>query len=171
MTFACLQRGEQDVGRHHTQKRGDHERVVCYHHVTFGKEGNRTMKWYTFLAVGLAVLLLGMHATQMATSATSTSSKGPETVTIDSLLDKYEPVAFSHQFHTEAVDDCARCHHTPPGETLACSDCHGAPFDPEDLSKPGLKGAYHRQCLGCHRDADSGPTGCTDCHAKRPIPK
>ena len=31
--------------------------------------------------------------------------------------------------------------------------------------KPGLKAAYHLNCLGCH-EKNGGPTGCTDCHTR-----
>ncbi|MBM4372816.1 MAG: cytochrome c3 family protein, partial [Deltaproteobacteria bacterium] len=66
-------------------------------------------------------------------------------------------------------DDCETCHHhassvehTPP-----CRECHGLSSD--DLDRPGLKGAYHRQCMNCHREMGSGPMGCEDCHAKLPV--
>ncbi len=96
------------------------------------------------------------------------AEKGPEVSILSALENIYEPVAFSHDMHTLMADDCATCHHhSDPGQTLACSECHGAPFDPENLNLPGLKGAYHLQCMGCHREMDSGPVGCTECHAKK----
>ena len=125
------------------------------------------MRWYTLVLAAIIFLFVATYVGQSTFSATSTAVKGPENITLDGISNKYEPVNFSHEMHTEVVESCAKCHHTPPGETLACSDCHGPPFDPENLSKPGLKGAYHRQCIGCHRDSESGPMGCTDCHAKR----
>lgn len=75
--------------------------------------------------------------------------------------------------------DCVRCHAagTATG-VVACRDCHSAqPFSAEYLKqqsanrglyhidKPGLKAAYHQQCMGCHKDA-GGPTDCLDCHAR-----
>lgn len=36
----------------------------------------------------------------------------------------------------------------------------------EDLAQPGLKGAYHRQCLGCHTEWDRD-TQCEICHDKK----
>ena len=125
------------------------------------------MRWYTVVLAATIFLFVATYVSQSTFSAASTAAKGPENIILDGIANKYEPVNFSHEMHTEVVDGCAKCHHTPPGETLACSDCHGPPFDPENLSKPGLKGAYHRQCIGCHRDSESGPMGCTDCHAKR----
>ena len=75
-----------------------------------------------------------------------------------------------------ASPNCARCHDgVEEGESVSCSDCHAAePFGRENLEemenpeifhidKPGLKGAYHLNCVGCHQELD-GPTGCQDCH-------
>jgi hypothetical protein len=76
---------------------------------------------------------------------------------------------------------CLECH--KGGEesaTVACSDCHPVlRFSAEYLAelsanpqlyhidKPGLKGAYHRNCLRCHME-NGGPTGCQDCHKRTP---
>ena len=64
------------------------------------------------------------------------------------------------------------------GGVYACRDCHSskrfeadylAGLDGErqryHLDKPGLKGAYHHNCLGCHTE-NGGPTGCQDCHVR-----
>jgi hypothetical protein len=94
--------------------------------------------------------------------------KGPEVFVLNALEKIYEPVTFSHGMHTLVADDCVTCHHhSDSGETPACKECHGAPFDPKNLNMPGLKGAYHLQCMGCHQQTDSGPTGCTECHGKK----
>ncbi len=72
---------------------------------------------------------------------------------------------------------CARCHRAnQPADSVACRECHPANRFAADYlakleanpqlyhtGKPGLKGVYHRKCLGCHRTMD-GPTGCEDCH-------
>lgn len=93
--------------------------------------------------------------------------KGPEVSVLNTLERIYEPVTFSHDIHTMVADDCATCHHySEPGQTPACRECHGAPFDPKNLNMPGLKGAYHLQCMGCHEDM-GGPRGCLECHAKK----
>ncbi len=76
---------------------------------------------------------------------------------------------------------CRECH--KGGEksaVVACRDCHpvlrfSAEYLAElnanpqlyHLDKPGLKGAYHRNCLGCHQE-NGGPSGCQDCHARTP---
>ena len=91
----------------------------------------------------------------------------PETFTLSSLEKIYQPVVFSHAMHTEMAEECASCHHhSPAGQTPACGKCHGEPFDPQNLNMPGLKGAYHLQCMTCHRDVGA-PVGCTECHAKK----
>ena len=96
----------------------------------------------------------------------------PETITMDILINRYGSVEFSHGYHAEIADDCSSCHHhSEEGSTPACGECHepitiyhyeGAQRGPSI----GLKGAYHRQCLGCHQEMESGPVGCTDCHEK-----
>jgi len=63
---------------------------------------------------------------------------------------------------------CADCHDDmadrPP---QSCARCHAQPGEADDPSRIGLKGAYHRQCIGCHEGQlkpASAPTGCNDCH-------
>jgi hypothetical protein len=74
---------------------------------------------------------------------------------------------------------CQECHRAgEPAKVVACRDCHTVlRFSAEYLAelaanpqlyhndKPGLKGAYHRKCLGCHQE-NGGPTGCQDCHER-----
>ena len=62
---------------------------------------------------------------------------------------------------------CTYCHHfNPPGKVLACAECHEAALLRDDINKPGLKGAYHRQCLDCHRTW-SHKTDCVMCHERK----
>ncbi len=63
---------------------------------------------------------------------------------------------------------CSSCHDdmasNPP---QSCSRCHGLPNEPDDPPRIGLKGAYHRQCIGCHErqlKPASAPTECSACH-------
>jgi hypothetical protein len=97
------------------------------------------------------------------------AEKGPDVVLIDQLSRQYVPVIFAHKLHaqmTEMSGGCALCHHfNPSHRILPCRDCHSA-SNPEDLAKPSLKGAYHRQCLNCHREW-SHETECAICHAKK----
>ncbi len=63
---------------------------------------------------------------------------------------------------------CASCHEDladrPP---QSCARCHGLPNEEDFPARLGLKGAYHRQCIGCHerhmRPAPA-PTECNSCH-------
>lgn len=98
------------------------------------------------------------------------ATHGPDVIFLDQLVGLYEPVYFPHKLHADMEkmgEGCAVCHHhNPPGRILACRECHGGPSNPANLGQPGLKGAYHRQCLGCHREW-SHKTDCNVCHAKR----
>ena len=93
---------------------------------------------------------------------------GPSVVILDDLEDLYLPVPFDHQGHAQMAtmtQGCAVCHHyTPQGlEHPACRTCHEPKPVTENIRKPGLKGAYHRQCLNCHREW-TGETQCNSCH-------
>jgi len=63
---------------------------------------------------------------------------------------------------------CASCHEdmsdNPP---QSCDRCHRLPNERDAPARLGLKGAYHRQCMGCHerniRPAPA-PTECDSCH-------
>lgn len=94
----------------------------------------------------------------------------PDVIIMDLLSNIYVPVVFSHQLHAQMADmsgGCQICHHyNPPGAILDCGECHENSPKRADLSKPSLKGAYHRQCLGCHREW-SHSTDCVVCHALR----
>ena len=87
-----------------------------------------------------------------------------------------------HHHTTGAVPlepSCLQCHKGGlDGGVYACRDCHSSKRFEADylaaldgdrqryhLDKPGLKGAYHRNCLGCHTE-NGGPAGCQDCHPR-----
>ncbi|MBI5507612.1 MAG: cytochrome c3 family protein [Deltaproteobacteria bacterium] len=107
-------------------------------------------------------------------SAQSKSShdiiEAPEQILINKLADQYAGVQFNHKLHagmSEMGKGCAVCHHfCPPGKIPSCESCHEAGGRPADLRQPGLKGAYHRQCLQCHREW-SHETDCTVCHLQK----
>ncbi len=109
----------------------------------------------------------------------------PETVKIKQLSNLYEPVAFPHRkvvnaiadrisdnklsgsFHASEATICQGCHHNSPASKKPpqCSSCHGASWDASQMSKPGILGAYHQQCMGCHKQMKiEKPMGCTECH-------
>ncbi len=111
----------------------------------------------------------------------------PEQVTIDVLSEKYEAVAFPHRkivnkllenineskiatfFHGNEDVACQGCHHHSPAgqKPPLCENCHGEPFNEAELFKPGLLGAYHRQCIGCHESMQIEPTDCLGCHKEK----
>ncbi len=113
------------------------------------------------------------------------SESYPETVEINTLVDRYEASKLPHakivarldaavrasdlasRFHQDVETLCAGCHHHSPAETRPppCRACHGEAAATRDM--PGLKVAYHRQCMGCHAEMGIKAQKCTDCHAER----
>jgi len=91
----------------------------------------------------------------------------PELFVIDQISDRYGPVYFSHRLHAQMSvmsGGCENCHHfNTSGPILECNTCHESSRQREDVSRPDLKGAYHRQCMDCHREW-SHETGCNTCH-------
>jgi octaheme c-type cytochrome (tetrathionate reductase family) len=76
--------------------------------------------------------------------------------------------ALHAMFDTQLGGPCAACHDdmasNPP---QACSRCHALPNESDDPARLGLKGAYHRQCIGCHErtiQPAPTPTACNACH-------
>lgn len=93
----------------------------------------------------------------------------PGIIQLDRIKNLYEPVIFDHQNHAKMGNmgkGCLECHHySSPKDISPCWECHS---DPKTLAQPGLKGAYHRQCMGCHQNW-SHSTACENCH--KPINK
>ncbi|MBU0991569.1 MAG: cytochrome C [Proteobacteria bacterium] len=117
-----------------------------------------------------------------------TLSDIPEKVVIKKLSKKYEPAEFPHRqivkklvediktnkiaayFHAEKGTVCQGCHHNGPATLTPtrCANCHNEPFNENDMHKPGLLGAYHRQCMECHDNIGlEKPAGCTGCHKEK----
>ena len=110
----------------------------------------------------------------------------PETVVIATLVDTYEASTLPHakivgkldeknresklagRFHVDTKTLCSGCHHHSPVGTRPppCRACHSAKAD-ATRDRPGLKVAYHRQCVGCHIEMNIQKQGCTDCHSAR----
>ena len=111
----------------------------------------------------------------------------PEKVIIGDLFHQYETVEMPHRkiihslinniknnklanyFHNEKGTICLACHHNSPVTKTPprCVSCHGSPFDDKNPLRPGLKAAYHQQCMGCHREMGiekPKSTECKDCH-------
>jgi hypothetical protein len=102
---------------------------------------------------------------------TFSPEEAPNVITMNKMTEKsdlYGPVVFSHKSHAEMSGmsgGCSMCHHyNPTGRVIPCSDCHEVSRKREDISKPDLKGAYHRQCIDCHRTW-GGSVKCESCHA------
>jgi len=112
----------------------------------------------------------------------------PETVTIGVISDKFEPSKMPHRkivlsmakgmkdsplantFHATPEAMCAGCHHNAPASVTPpkCASCHAKPFETE--GKPGLKAAYHAQCMSCHTEMKlekPAATNCVACHEKK----
>jgi hypothetical protein len=98
-------------------------------------------------------------------------TEAPDTMLLREIEAEYQPVHFNHKLHAdmaEMKDSCSTCHHfSPPGQIPPCGECHQKEVNPKNLSQPGLKGAYHRQCLSCHREW-SHDTKCVVCHLPAP---
>lgn len=99
-----------------------------------------------------------------AKTVTHRTDEGPSIIVLGQPGNMYEPVTFDHRSHAgmgSMGDGCSSCHHyTPAGHVPPCTECH---LKPAKLGQPGLKGAYHRQCLGCHKKW-SGSNDCINCH-------
>lgn len=102
-----------------------------------------------------------------------TADEGPEIVEMDMIKGDYGVVIFSHKLHAEMAEmsgGCGSCHHyNTTGPVLKCITCHEPNRIREDLSKPDLEAAYHRQCLTCHRQW-SRETKCQACHINQNSP-
>jgi hypothetical protein len=113
--------------------------------------------------------ITGYHAVQEA----------PETLTLGTEGKTYGSVTFAHRKHAHMAETgkgCSGCHHYDQARPIQkCKNCHAVSRRREELSKPDLKGAMHRQCMECHRDWN--PNGaCSTCHtpksaAAAPVPK
>ena len=99
------------------------------------------------------------------------SDQGPDMVILNELEELYAPVKFSHKLHAEMANmskGCLACHHYTPTDAShpPCKECHSPEVIHEHIDQPGLKGAYHRQCMGCHREW-SHETACEACHISK----
>lgn len=114
----------------------------------------------------------------------------PETVTIGAMASEYASAALPHRrivrslesriaasglaqyFHREATTLCMGCHHNSPAtfEPPKCASCHGEAFKGLQDDRPGLKGAYHGQCIECHQAMniqEPAATDCIKCHQEK----
>ncbi len=96
--------------------------------------------------------------------------EGPNEIILTEIKvenDLYQPVKFTHRLHSEMSlmsGGCSSCHHfNPPGKIVKCITCHEPERNNQDISKPDLKGAFHRQCMGCHATWEE-KVDCKGCH-------
>ncbi len=115
--------------------------------------------------------------------------KIPDKVIIDAIAKEYAPSQFPHRkivksimeriegsemarvFHGDGRTLCMGCHHNSPlsDEPPRCASCHGQSTFTRD-GRPGLKGAYHGQCITCHQKMNIkavAATDCTKCHQEK----
>ncbi len=94
--------------------------------------------------------------------------QAPEIEVLKELSNQYLPVVFSHKVHAQMSQmsgGCGTCHHyNTVGPIQPCINCHETSRQRQDISKPDLEAAYHRQCINCHREW-SHSNNCTSCHA------
>lgn len=108
--------------------------------------------------------------------------KIPENISIGILSNDYEPSHFPHRkvvqsiikraetsemarsFHGDQAGLCMGCHHNSPKtlEPPKCASCHSK-SGPGPDGRPGLKGAYHGQCITCHQKMAVETVLATDC--------
>lgn len=99
------------------------------------------------------------------------ASKLPHRKIIMTLVNKMKDDNLANTFHSTPLTVCGSCHHNSPASQTppSCASCHGGSFKTQD-GRPGLKAAYHGQCMTCH-DAMNlekpASTDCTACHTKK----
>lgn len=135
------------------------------------------MKKHVLTLTLLAVFLsAGLLVTGGSLGGGKKEEKQKETVTIDSIQEKYGPVTLKHKAHVDKYGlKCEDCHHRiKEGEkpTKGCKSCHD--LKEKKGKKVILKNAYHKRCKGCHKEkakeAKEGkkpPTKCKECHGEK----
>ncbi len=109
----------------------------------------------------------------------------PDKVTIDLMSNQYDGVLFPHRqivralfkrmensglalyFHNSPTSVCHGCHHHSPSvDTFPkCASCHEVSENMGKHNRPGLKGAYHGQCISCHQRMGIEKPAAADCAA------
>ena len=103
-------------------------------------------------------------------------SDGPSAMLLDKIPGKYAPLDMKHDLHVNKTEKCAACHHHPEYGTgkqaiRSCETCHKVTEVATTADAlPGLKSAYHQQCMGCHKEKQQGPMKCAECHTAKEAP-
>jgi len=138
-------------------------------------------------------ILLAALSMPAAAATGMNRSDPPENVILQDI--GTTPVAFDHALHASYAA-CVECHHHTTGDTpsdpvcrgchrsatrsssVSCRECHPIDrYSPDYLEYlntttryhidiPGLKGAYHLNCIACHETIGTGPTACDACHSR-----
>lgn len=174
----------------HDKAKGARDCAGCHHQMPAGLPEDTCVRCH--VPSGEVVVAESEATGEMPAEAVVTlASRAPETVTIAGLSKMYSSVEYPHQqvldklvevtadselaAHFHGADAlCYGCHHhSPEGqEPPACGTCHTQPFDHRWPNRPGLKGAYHLQCMGCHEAMAIEPQGCaTGCHTPLEVAK
>ena len=137
-------------------------------------------------------VVISICCVPLSIASAATYEEPPESITLESLQELYEPVNFDHAMHMDSYDCsschhhtlgdeptnpiCIRCHlHPTPSTEVNCATCHlkttvSKPQQPDSTSPTPvyhidilkLKGAYHLLCVNCHQK-EAGPTECLEC--------
>jgi len=175
----------------HTAEKTRKECAGCHHHLLDMDVQSKGPKTAACAVCHSRGIKRGQSAEKISLSGMSDDSV-PEKVTIKILEKEYQPATFPHRkivqklieisnkdrmatgFHQNINTICRGCHHQSIPEAEArknkppyCRNCHALSFDVQNLNRPRLLAAYHRQCLGCHERMQLKQTGCTDCHEEK----
>lgn len=98
------------------------------------------------------------------------ASKMPHRKIVLKLMEGMKDSPLAARFHEQPQSMCSGCHHNSPAyATPKCSSCHAKAFETAD-GRPGLKAAYHQQCMDCHTKMKLEKpvaTNCVACHEKK----
>ncbi len=103
------------------------------------------------------------------------ASEFPHRKVVQAIFKKVEKSNMANAFHKDQAGLCMGCHHNSPKtlEPPKCASCHsktGPVIGNGSDGRPGLKGAYHGQCITCHQKmevASVAATDCVKCHEAR----
>ncbi len=118
--------------------------------------------WLTFGVASVAVT----HGNANSTANPVSEPRTEKWLTVNTT--EYSAIGSAADFHNimSAKISCRDCHHKSGDEIRACRDCHDVPFNPENMSKPGIKAAIHERCMQCHKEVFRNPDSCKSCHTK-----
>ena len=177
------------AGCHAQMKTEQLDTFKCNHCHTVARESLKPLPESNATRANVAATAIKARS---ANGPTILDEQIPEKVTIDIMTDQYDGVLFPHRkivqaliertrkstlaqyFHRQTTSICLGCHHKGPsaGAYPKCAACHGMSLQTQQNGRPGLKGAYHGQCMTCHqRMGIEKPlsTDCKACHPKKTV--